>query len=195
MTNTRAHVLRTLGIISCLLLVFNTAQAQELKLQNNQSSLTIAGTSNLHDWTIDAEKQAGFLVFNNLETGDLEKCAITIDVKGLESGKNAMNKNTYEALNYDDYKTITFNLTTVNETTSKGNNVYLVRTKGHLFIAGVKKEIDLDLTMTILGHQVTLEGEKPLKMTDYNVEPPKALFGTVKTGDEVVISFKNKFSI
>ena len=34
-----------------------------------------------------------------------------------------------------------------------------------------------------------LEGKKALKMTDYNIEPPKALLGTITTGDDIEVHF------
>ena len=32
-----------------------------------------------------------------------------------------------------------------------------------------------------------------MKMTDYGIEPPKALLGTIKTGDDIKIIFKTVF--
>ena len=37
-------------------------------------------------------------------------------------------------------------------------------------------------------------GVQTIKMTDYGVTPPVALFGTLTTGDEITINFKTNFS-
>ena len=37
---------------------------------------------------------------------------------------------------------------------------------------------------------VEISGSKKLKMTDYNIDPPTALMGTMTTGDEVEIEFR-----
>jgi hypothetical protein len=33
------------------------------------------------------------------------------------------------------------------------------------------------------------KGSKKIKMTDFNVEPPSFMFGSVKTGDEITVTF------
>ena len=43
--------------------------------------------------------------------------------------------------------------------------------------------------MTLAGNKVTLTGATKLKMTDYKIDPPKALMGTITTGDEITIKF------
>lgn len=190
---TKQTLVKAIGLFTFLLLTIQLSTAQELKLINNASTLTVSGTSSLHDWTIDAKTQKGTLTFSNFEEGKLEKCHLNVDVKGLESGKGAMNKNTYKALKYDDHKSIVFNLVEVTETVAKGNNSFAVKTKGDLIIAGVKNRITLNFTMTVVGNEVILEGEKKLKMTDFKVDPPKALLGTITTGDDITIAFKNKY--
>jgi hypothetical protein len=39
----------------------------------------------------------------------------------------------------------------------------------------------------------TVTGVKKMKMTDYNVKPPTALLGTIKTGNDITISYNLKF--
>jgi hypothetical protein len=38
------------------------------------------------------------------------------------------------------------------------------------------------------------EGTQAIKMTDYSVNPPTALFGALKTGNDITITFKTDFS-
>jgi hypothetical protein len=42
--------------------------------------------------------------------------------------------------------------------------------------------------------QLAFEGSQTIKMTDYGITPPTALFGTLKTGDEITITFKTNFT-
>ena len=46
---------------------------------------------------------------------------------------------------------------------------------------------------TILDNKITLIGEKKFKMTDFKIDPPKALFGTITTGDDITIKFSTTF--
>ena len=40
---------------------------------------------------------------------------------------------------------------------------------------------------------IVIEGEKSILMTDYGIKPPKALLGTIKTGNKINIIFKIDF--
>ena len=184
---------RVVSIIILFFLTFNLISAQQFNLLNGESKLTVLGTSSLHDWHVTAENQSGKIVFKNLETGEIEKCNVEIIAESLKSGKSSMDKNTYKALKTDSYKTISFQLVEVKETVNKGNGKFTVHTQGDLTIAGVKKRVSLDFTTTIADNKITLVGEKKFKMTDFKIDPPKAMFGTITTGDEVTIKFSTIF--
>jgi polyisoprenoid-binding protein YceI len=183
-------------VVSMIILFFltsNLISAQQFNLLNGESKLTVLGTSSLHDWHVNAENQSGKIVFKNLETGEIEKCNVEIIAESLKSGKSSMDKNTYKALKTDSYKTISFQLVDVKATISKGNGKFTVQTQGDLTIAGVKKRVSLDFTTTVADNKITLVGEKKFKMTDFKIDPPKAMFGTITTGDEVTIKFSTIF--
>lgn len=184
---------RVVSIIILFFLTSNLISAQQFNLLNGESKLTVLGTSSLHDWHVTAENQSGKIVFKNLETGEIEKCNVEIVAESLKSGKSSMDKNTHKALKTDSYKTISFQLVEVKETTNKGNGKFTVHTQGDLTIAGVKKRVSLDFTTTISDNKITLVGEKKFKMTDFKIDPPKAMFGTITTGDEVTIKFSTIF--
>lgn len=185
--------LKAISFFTLLLLTSQITFSQEYNLVNNESSLSVSGTSSLHDWTIEANEQSGMLVFQNFKKGEITKCSLAVDVEGLESGKRAMDKNTYKALKYDSHKTIKFDLVEVLETLEQSDKSFLIKTKGDLIIAGVKKQITLNFTLISEGEQAVLKGEKKIKMTDFDIDPPKALFGTVTTGNDITISFNTKF--
>lgn len=177
------------GMFFMFLLFGNTVTAQKFNLVNGESSLSVLGTSSLHDWEVKAEKQTGALNFKNVETGELEKLSIEIQAESLKSGKGSMDKNTYKALNTKDHKTIKFELSEVNKTEQKGPGKFKVATTGDLTIAGVKKAIKLDFDVEVVDNKTTLSGAKKIKMTDFNIDPPKALLGTITTGDDITIEF------
>ncbi|GGK55159.1 MULTISPECIES: YceI family protein [Flavobacteriaceae] len=185
--------LKAISFFTLLLLTSQITFSQEYNLVNNESSLSVSGTSSLHDWTIEANEQSGILVFQDFQKGEITKCSLAVDVEGLESGKRAMDKNTYKALKYDSHKTIKFDLVEVLETLEQSDKSFLIKTKGDLIIAGVKKQITLNFTLISEGEQAVLKGEKKIKMTDFDIDPPKALFGTVTTGNDITISFNTKF--
>ncbi len=106
-----------------------------------------------------------------------------------------MDKNTYKALNTDKNPTISFVLTSATVTATGGNN-YQLKCVGKLSIAGTIKHTDLVATAKYnpADKSFTVTGVKKMKMTEYNVSPPKALMGTIKTGDDISISYNLKFT-
>ncbi len=184
---------RVSGFIVLFFLTSNLILAQQYSLVNSESEITVLGTSSLHDWHLTAEKQSGKLVFKNLEAGEIQNCYVQILSKSLKSGKSSMDKNTYKALKTDSYKTISYQLVEVKETVSKGNGKFNIYTFGDLTILGIKKRVSLDFSLSIVDNKITLTGEKKIKMTDFNIDPPKALLGAITTGDEITINFSTKF--
>ncbi|WP_341215505.1 YceI family protein [uncultured Wocania sp.] len=182
-----------LKIFNLIFLLFITPQifqAQQFNLVNSESSLKVFGTSSLHDWHVDAETINGNIVFGNLETGEVDKCNFIVIAESLKSGKKSMDKNTYKALKTDEYKTITFQLVDVKEVIRKGTGKFLLKATGNLTITHVKKRIPIEFNIEIIEGKITLSGEKTIKMTDFSIDPPKALLGTITTGDEITIKFK-----
>ena len=104
-----------------------------------------------------------------------------------------MDKNIYKALDTDDHKNITFKLAEVKSVTNKSAGVFTVNTIGDLTISGVTKRVPLNFDINVSGSSVTLTGEKSFNMTDFSIDPPKALFGTITTGDAITIKFSTLF--
>ena len=178
-----------LGFSVVFLLISNKNYSQEYILNTQKSSLIVLGTSNVHDWEIETENQKGSISLDATSKIQIQNLKIVVQAESLKSGKRGMDKNTYKALNTDKYKTIEFQFVSTDAITDVGNGTFKVKSKGDLTISGVTKRISLDFTLNQVNDTVNLAGEKTIKMTDYGIEPPKALFGTIKTGDEITIKF------
>ena len=168
------------------------ANAQEFKVNLAESKLVVDGTSNLHDWTIDAKSMGGKATFS-IESGDLQEIKnldFVVEAEKLVSGKSGMDKNTFKALKTSVNKKIIFKLIKVNKIIAQTKNVYLVETQGDLTVAGATKRINQSFTIRLLGKKIIFYGKQKIDMTLYGVEPPTALMGTIKTGKDVVVDFK-----
>lgn len=177
-----------LGMLLGLLPMALTAQTY--KLDNGQGKVSVTGTSSLHDWEEVAEQSSGSMALErDGESIVLENLNFTVVSESLKSGKSGMDKNTYKALLTDKYKEITYRMKSIRSVSPQGGNGYKVVALGNLTIAGKTNSITLDLNLSLQGDKLTLKGTKGLKMTDYGIDPPKALMGTIKTGDDIVIHF------
>jgi len=184
-----------LGSLLMLCVTTQISVAQTYELNNSSSTLEVEGTSNIHDWELTAEDQQGKLIAE-LADGQLveiSKLDFIVKAESLESGKSGMNKNTYKALNTDKYSQIVYRLTKVINIDCTTQGKCKVTTIGDLTIAGTTKPINITFDAQVTESQILLTGNKTLNMTEYGIEPPKALFGTITTGEKVNIKFQSYF--
>lgn len=193
MKTTRKIALLSKTLLFALTLFVSQTYAQEYSLNNATSELTVFGTSNLHDWEVKAEKQSGKLALDRSGQLQIKLLQVSVETESLKSGKSGMDKNTYKALKTNKHKSISFDMKEVKSISKLNDNSYRVSVTGNLTIAGVTKNTGLDFIIEVASSQVILKGSKSFKMTDFGVDPPKALLGTVTTGDEVKIEFKTVF--
>lgn len=97
-----------------------------------------------------------------------------------------MDNKTYDAFNHEKNPHIIFTLSAqkINEANST------IDVQGNLSMAGTTKPVSLTLSYKLLPNgalQVT--GSKKLTMTDFKMEPPTAMMGTIKVGNDVVVNF------
>lgn len=154
-------------------------------MDNSKSEMTIFGTSNVHDWEETVETIQGRMSAEvaGSTIKDISSLKVTIPVKSIKSGHGAMNKNTYNALNADDHPNIEFMLKSVR---IDGNTINCT---GTLKIAGSTKTISTPVTYSISSGTITVKGSYSLNMTDYNIDPPTAMFGTIYTGEDIKLDF------
>ncbi|MBE9575508.1 YceI family protein [Flavobacterium proteolyticum] len=183
---------RTLLTLLLVFSNFNTLIAQESKVVLAESKLKVLGTSNLHDWEIDAKAMSGKSVMT-IDAGNLKAIKsldFAVEVEQLKSGKSGMDNNTFKALNSKTYKSINYKLVSVTKITETSDGNYTVETQGDLTISGVTKRINQTFTVKIIGKKAIFSGKTKIDMTVFGVKPPTALMGTIKTGKDVTVDFK-----
>jgi len=165
--------------------------------QTKEMDMRLAGTSNLHDWemkAVEGTSKAVFVVSAAGKITSISKLSFSFPAKNLKSDSKAMDKNTYRALNTDQNPNISFVLTSSSVKSMGGDN-YQLACNGNMTIAGITKQTTLVATgvYSAAGRSFTITGVKKMKMTDYNVKPPTAVMGTIKTGNDITLSYNVKF--
>ncbi|MCW5518506.1 YceI family protein [Aureitalea sp. L0-47] len=160
------------------------------------SSFVIEGTSSLHDWEMISNSCKGKLEYNDGDNSiNLEHINIKVGVTTLKSGKRIMDKKCYNALKHENHPNIIYRFKEINSISEIGNSKYKASLNGSLDIAGVVKPVNIDVDIELKDGIMNIKGRKPMKMTDYDIEPPTALLGTLKTGNDITIVFNLNFIV
>lgn len=183
--------MRHLIIISLSFLIWNKAVSQvPYKIDLSESKIAINGTSSIHDWTSNLTKFSGDGVFiiGQQKLIKADSVTISMNVKSIKSGKSIMDSKTRDALQEEDYPAIRFKSTQATLISDKK-----LRCKGDLTMAGITREVMTDVNIEYINSDLIINGVINITMSNYGIEPPVALLGTLKTGDEVTVEFNLNF--
>ena len=198
----RSSAAAALAVVTCL--AARTLASGETPLAINSGRVTIAGTSNIHEYTASTttvrvtRAQLGASVagadfwVNALKPGAVEAFEVAIPAAMLTSPKEGLDKNMHKALKVQEHPDITFRLVRFEPNT---NTAGAARAVGVLKIAGVEREVALDVTTKRTGSTLTVQGRLDLLMTDYGIKPPTAMLGMLKTNPKVTVTFETVLTI
>lgn len=164
------------------------------------SKMMINGTSTIHDWEAEVDEFTASVELTQpvadtsfAKIGDyLVGAEVTVPVENIESGKGGMNSKIYGAFDKKKHPTITYKLEKASLASEKPNteNTIVLNTSGKLTMHGTTKPVDMKVTVERLADgKYKFSGEKKLNMTEYKMDPPSAVFGTIKAGEEVTVKF------
>lgn len=181
-------------VIITLILSFSLTAvfAQDYQLVQQESEVMVIGTSNVHDWEAPAEEFSGSAAIEVAEDSliSISELQFTVQAEEINSGKGGMDKRIDDALKINKHPEITYVLSEINEM----NDGTLVAT-GKLTIAGVSKDVQMEVEFELLPDGAILfNGTQNIDMTNYDMSPPTAMFGTIKAGAEVDVRFAAKFA-
>lgn len=158
------------------------------------SSMRVEGTSTLHAWTCSVEAFTGTIEAAAGTSASMEEALqrvhIAVPASKLECKNGTMNEKAHEALQARKHATIHYTMTDATVQSVGGDGWTTLRAQGVLNIAGNERPI----TMTVKGQELKeggyrFTGSTPLKMSTFKLDAPTAMFGTIKTGDEVTVHF------
>ncbi len=182
----------------CLSLIFllhcwiSPTYAQVFQLVEGSPVMSIVGSSTLHDWTVEAKQIEDYPAEVKLADLDLtiEEFSFRVAVESMDGGRGpAMNGKIKKALLAEQQPYVNYQMKDpVSVTLVEGVEVPFTAV-GDLGIAGVSQTLDIEGGALLEDDKITFSGSKLMKMTDFGIEPPSAMFGQIKTGDDITVHF------
>jgi len=167
-----------------------TLSAQErFSLNGEKSKLIIKGTSTVHDWEMEANNLKSHMLINK-ESGGLviNQVSFVCPAEKILSDNSIMDSKTHNAIKAEKHPEITFKMKSIENLNTNGN-VFTGEIAGLLSIAGTTKTVKIRFQGNILANAISVKGEVPLKLSDFNIEPPTAMLGALKTGNEIKVNY------
>lgn len=190
----------SIGKISIYLFLFLIISAETIsqtsyKLNPENSKMTILGTSTLHDWQMEVKDIdcSTALITEGENILGMQDTWFSCITTSIVSDYNIMDKKTHEALKAEEFSNIIFRM--INGKVffhflSMTDNEFIGTATGYLSVAGQTKEIKVPFHGNFLENGlVKVEGKVDLKMSVFKIDPPTAMLGTLKTGDEISIVY------
>jgi polyisoprenoid-binding protein YceI len=161
------------------------AAAVPLTFQSG-SKVWVTGTSTVRSWRCESTQvggsaQAGGTQLTQVAQGSGE---ISIPLSSLDCRNGTMNGHMRNALKAAQNPTIRFRASSV-AVTPEG----AVRMTGPLTIAGQTREVTINGTAAQQSGTLRVTGSKQLNMTDFGVQPPRLMAGTMRVNPAVTIGF------
>jgi polyisoprenoid-binding protein YceI len=158
-----------------------------------ESRLWFAGTSTVRNWdckapniqaAIDAEAGAPAAVLGGRKA--VRTVDLTFPVSALDCENRTMNNHMRNALNAEQHQFIRFTLTGYTLTKAAATSGTL---EGTLMINGQTKPITVPVQFADAAGALRVTGRYPLAMTQWGVQPPRLMMGTMKVGDTITVNF------
>ena len=157
------------------------------------SKVVVHGHSTLHNWSVTGRTLNGKLIlaghWTSQPTINIELLHVTIPVATLKgSDGSGMTDTVMHALHRKTHPDITFIVTHARPQPQNKHGIYLFRTAGLLKINGIMRKEYMTLQIVPHAHGlVTVNTRLTLKMRDFNVTPPTAMFGIIRAGNTIKI--------
>jgi len=180
------------------------AEVIRYEAQPAASKMKIAGTSTLHDWTVECAVIGGFMEIDATMPENASGAApssarprveVNVPVRQLKSGKKGMDAVMHDAMKQEKFPKIEYKMIELKPKagSAAGGAKAEFDATGTITVAGVTKTNTMPVTIErVEKTKLKVTGATPLKMTDFGIKPPapEIALGLIKTGDDVKISFE-----
>lgn len=178
-------------LVACLTLI-SVQGIGQVAYNLKSFKVVVSGTSNLHDWTADVTKMqinSSMDVTSNKFAG-ISSATVVVDANAIEGSEGSiMDGKIRDALKADQFPKITFQLTSpIKVQPTSGETSETIT--GKLTIGGTTLPVTMMVNTTMLpSGEIQIKGAQKIRMTSFKLAPPTAMFGALKTGDDVVVTY------
>lgn len=147
------------------------------------SQVTVAGSSNIHDWNMTSKSFTcdANVTIKGDQVSDITALTAAITVTTLKSKDKSLDSRAYKALEAEKYKTINFKLT---DATVTGKTI---KATGNLTISGNTVPVTIVSTYTVSGGIITIKGTQKIKFSQFKLKAPSFMLGAMKVTDDLTI--------
>jgi polyisoprenoid-binding protein YceI len=154
------------------------------------SKVWVSGTSTVRSWRCESTQVSGTAEAASTELAQVGSARgeITIPVSTLDCRNGTMNGHMRTALKAQQNPSIRFRATSVRVTPS-GPTQGAVAMTGQLTIGGQSREVTINGTAVREGTNLRVRGTEQVTMTDYGIQPPRLMAGTMRVHAPVTVGF------
>jgi polyisoprenoid-binding protein YceI len=156
------------------------------------SRVWVEGTSSTRGYRCEAPSVTGAAQAPSVRLSELaagtHRGEVTIAVANLDCRNGTMNGHMRRALKADEHASIRFRATSV-QVTPAAEGPAAVRMRGQLSIAGQERAVTVDGTGVEEAGGLRVSGSTRLDMTEYGVQPPRLMAGTMRVHAPVTVGF------
>ena len=173
-------------------------KAQTWKLDpKTPVKVEIAGTSSLHDWTVTTsgvQKVPSKLVLGPEQLDEIKEFGFKVPVDSMEGGRgSSMDNKIFDAFKSSTNPFVEYQQVTPASISKAADGKYTITSQGKLSMAGKEKSITVVCTGTVADNALLISGNHKIKMSEFDMVPPSAMFGQIKTHDDVVVNFELRY--
>lgn len=162
---------------------------------SHAGTILISGGSNVKDWEVRGTEIRGTIWLtpsaDGMDSPPVEAGGeVRIPVQSLTGGSRGMDRRMLEALEADRYPHIDFALSTIEANPLAESEDPPLLARGELRIRNRRRTVAVPMRIKQTEAGIRLTGAKRIRMTDYGIDPPRALLGALRTDDDVTVNFE-----
>jgi|GEM_PF-503770 len=179
-------------LLALVLLTYAASDGlQRYEYRTHQMSIT--GASNWQPWSLDVKEigmRADFKITDKGFISLVGPVVLMVKTARISAPRPSMiDRNVVKALKIIEHPYITFNLNQI-DTRDLKYGVTLMKTIGQLTVAGTSREIEMDVYGRVLPNgEVEIWGSKGFNMEAFNIPPPAAFWGIIRSDPQVKVDF------